>query len=483
MSTEKLIAAIDQGSSSTKGALITENGRRVAEISVPIDTRVDGDSVHHRPEEIAASVETVLERLLDTHQVAAIGLTCQRSTSLLWHRESGEALSPALSWQDTSQSGQARDLSSHAEWIAYTTGLRLSPHYAATKLASLIAVMPNGRRRAEAGELVAGTLDAFLVRQLTGEDGTEPGHAGRTFLLDLESGTWNPDLADLFGIPLVALPRIRPSAGHWGTYRGIPLTAVAGDQQAALVGHGGWNEGVVAAHFGTGAFVLAGTGASPLRLENALSAFIATADSTSRFQIEASVNSAGSAVDWARRLSGENLEDWRERPLDPDKLPLVFPAFRGTGAPWWRPEARPVISGLDIDQSGEQILGGVLAGVAMRVVDCIELLGQAVTARSLRVSGKLTRLSGLTALIADASGLPVEVAEDEEVGLLGIARLARAGLDESEHHLTAPPPLTSRREPEWSADHAAGVRRRWLRFSRAALELGSDIQSQSAETR
>jgi glycerol kinase len=363
------------------------------------------------------------------------------------------------------------ELAGQASTVAQVTGLRLSPHYAATKLVSLMESLPRGRERAEAGEIVAGTLDAYLVRRLTGRDGTEPGHAGRTLLFDLESGSWSPQLADLFGIPLAALPPIRTSAGDWGEHRGVPLTAVAGDQQAALIGHGGWQKGTTAVHFGTGAFVLAGTGSSPSRLENALSAVIASANSGSRFQIEATVNSAGSAVDWACRLGGERLDDWRQRPLDPEALPLVFPAFRGAGAPWWQPEARSVISGLGLEPAGEHLLGGVLVGVAMRVLDCVELLGESVTIDRLRVSGKLTRLAGLTGLLADAGCIPVEIAADEEVGLLGIGRLALVGLDGIEERLAASPALASRRQPRWSEERAARARERWLTFSRSAIEL------------
>ena len=471
MTADHAIAAIDQGSSSTKGAIVTSDGRRHDEISLPISVESSGGSVSHDPSEILASVEKILGNLLSTHQIAAIGLTCQRSTCLLWERDSGRPLTPALSWQDTSQSDRVDELAAHATLVARTTGLPLSPHYAATKLSSLIDSLPRGRQRAEAGEIVAGTLDAFLLRQLTGTDGTEPGHAGRSLLFDLEGGTWSPRLADLFGVPVAALPPIRPSASNRGQYGGVPLTAVAGDQQAALVGHGGWEDGVTAVHFGTGAFILAGTGNRALRLDKALSAVLASTPDRSHFQIEATVNSAGSAVDWACRLTGERLDEWQERPLDPDTVPAVFPAFRGAGAPWWRPEARALISGLGLDSPSEQLVSGVLVGVAMRVIDCVELLGEAVTINRLRISGKLTRLEGLSGLLADASGLAVEIADDEEVGLLGIARLAIAGLEGTERNLSEPPPLAARREPRWSEDRATAIRERWLAFSRTAIEL------------
>ena len=236
MTPEVAVAAIDQGSSSTKGAVVTASGERLEEISIPVATSAAGRSVHHDPEEILASVETALQRLLEAHPVSAIGLTCQRSTCLLWDKESGRALTPALSWQDTSQSDRLPALSAHAPTVARLTGLRLSPHYAATKLVALIESVAGGSERAESGQITAGTLDAFLVRRLTGHHGTEPGHAGRTLLFDLDSASWSPRLADLFGIPLPALPPIGPSIGTRGGYLGVPVTAVAGDQQAAPTG-------------------------------------------------------------------------------------------------------------------------------------------------------------------------------------------------------------------------------------------------------
>lgn len=468
-----LVAAIDQGSSSTKGAVVDSRGGRLDELSLPISTKSSGRSVRHQPREIEASIRSILARLIESHPVAAVGLTCQRSTCLVWDRESGEPLTEALSWQDTSQHARVESLGEHAAVVERLTGLRLSPHYAGAKLAALLEELPDGMQRGQAGEIVAGTLDAWLVRQLTGLDSTEPGHAGRTLLFDLENGQWSPQLADLFGVPLAALPPVAESAGLRGQFLGIPVTATAGDQQAALIGHGGWDEGVTAVHFGTGAFVLSGTGKAPLRLAGALSAAIATAAGETRFQIEASVNSAGSAVDWARRTTGASLDDWRTRTINPDELPRVFPAFRGTGAPWWRPDAHAVVAGIDQSADGDALVGGTIAGVAMRVLDCVELLASAVAVRRLRVSGKLTRLDGLVGLLADASGLPVDVASDEEVGLLGVARLAEAGLAATTEHMGAAPPLAAERQPRWPAAKASEARSRWRSFAESALELSS----------
>jgi glycerol kinase len=469
--TEIRIAAIDQGSTTTKGAVFTSTGATLREETIAVETEVSGESIRHDPETLAEAVAVLAEQLLDAREVSAIGLTCQRSTCLVWERESGRPLTPALSWQDTSQGQRLEELREHAAEIAGRTGLRLSPHYAAPKLSYLLDQIPQGYERARSGELVAGTLDAFLIRQLTGRDLTEPGQAGRTLLYNLELGRWDPFLCDLFGIPPAALPEVVTSAGDRGSFRGAAVTAVTGDQQAALLGHGGWQPGVTAAHFGTGAFVLSSTGSVPLRHPRLLTAALATTPTTARFQTEGSINSAGSAVDWACRLTGEKLESWTDRELDPASLPAVLPSFAGAAAPWWQADARAVISGLTLEASGEELFGGVLAGVAMRVIDCVEILREAgAAAEVLRVSGKLTRLRGLVGLLADAGQLPIEVAATEEMGLRGVSRLALAALEGDEEGLESPPPAARRREPRWPPERAHSLRQAWREFATAALD-------------
>ncbi len=458
-----LIAAVDQGSTGTKAALVDDTGRRLAQSTRRIERTATGPRIEHDPEALAASVEACLEEVLAAGRPAGLGLTCQRSTCLIWERDTGRPLTRALSWQDVSEAARVGTLAAHADEVAARTGLHLSPHYAAPKLARLLDELPGGRRRAASGELVAGTLDAFLAQRLTGEATTEPGQAGRTLLYNLDSGAWDPELCALFGVPPEALPRLLASAEPRGEWRGLPLLAVAGDQQAALLGHGGWRPGVVAAHFGTGAFVLASCGDRPRRQPGLLAAVLASTPERRRFQLEGAVNSAGSAVDWACRLTGERLELWRHRELDPRRLPRVVPSFAGLGAPWWRPGAAAEITGLRHQHDGAALVGGVLAGVGQRVLDCVEaIVAAGVAVDTLRVSGKLTRLRGLVALLADLGQLPVEVAAEEETGLDGIARLARAALTGDSAALEAAGRNRRLVEPTWPAAAAGEARREWL---------------------
>jgi glycerol kinase len=470
---EKLIAVVDQGSTTTKGALLTPAGEAVFQTELTVERRVEGAAVEHDPGDLAQGVLELVQDLVHRdNRVAALGLTCQRSTCLVWDRASGEPLTPALSWQDRSEIDRVEKMAEYDEEVTQRTGLVLSPHYAAPKLARLLEEIPQGHRRAAAGELTAGTLDAFLVRRLIGVDATEPGHAGRSLLYNLEEGVWDATLCDLFGIPAAALPELRPSAGPWGEVAGVPLLAVAGDQQAALLGHGGWARGTAVAHFGTGAFVLTSTGSELVRHPGLLSAVLAANPSARRFQLEGAVNSAGSAVDRACQMTSERLEDWCETRLDVDSLPLILPALAGVGAPWWQPKARGLLTEGELETTGPELLPGVLAGVAMRVVDCLEALREAgAHLWVLRLSGKLTRLRGLVDLIADAGQIDVEVSDREESGLLGMARLVLSVLDNDDEPLRGSPGTGYHRSPSWDPVRAAAVRTRWQRFVRRVLEL------------
>jgi glycerol kinase len=468
-----LVAAIDQGSSSTKGAVFDDGGAVRAATAVEVASRSDGHRVEHDPLDLARTVETVLAELRRAGPLAAVGLACQRSTCLLWDRRTGRPLTAALSWQDRRAAAEAERLAPRlGAAVARHTGLRLSSHYAALKLRALLAADPELAAGAAAGEVVAGTLDAFLVHRLTGSPSTEPGAAGRTLLYDLEEDRWSSELCAAFAIPEAALPRLAPSAGARGEAVGVPLVALAGDQQAALLGHGGWRARVTAAHFGTGAFVLAATGGQVLRHPDLLTAVVASSPGARRFQIEGTVASAGSAVDWACALTGVALEEVAATELDPERLPWVLPALAGLGSPWWRPGAAPVVAGLSAASGGRHLVLGTIAGVAQLVLDNLGTLAAAgVGIETVRVSGRLSRLAGLVSLLADAGQVPIERVADEETGLRGIAGLARLALTGDETSLLEPAPAIDRRPPRWTAARAQRVRARWREFVEQAQAL------------
>lgn len=458
-------AVVDLGSTFAKAGLYNSAGHCLHGESLSVKGRVDGVSVELDAEELVLVVETLLQRLLAAGPVDAIGMTCQRSTCLLWERSGGRALTAALSWQDSSATAFVESLAQHAPDVVTRTGLRLSPFYAAPKLCRLLSSQPALRQGALSGEVVAGTLDAFLMHRLTGQPTTEAGHAGRTLLYNLESDAWDPELCELFGIPQQSLPEIRPSTGHRGEWRGMPVTALAGDQQAALLAHGGWDEGVTAAHFGTGAFVLSGTGGRLLRHPGLLSAVLASSADERRFQIEGAVNSAGSAMDWVSGVTGLGPSEWGQQPLEPTRLPRVLPALSGLATPWWRAEIRTVVREVGRHTSPRELADGTLVGVAMLVVDCLESLAAAgARGTVVRSSGKLTRSRALVDLISDLAQVRVEVSKEEEPGLLGIARLAAAGLEPGSVALSGGTPVGYCRDPEWPPDRAQSARADWKAF-------------------
>ena len=451
---------LDQGSTATKAALVEADGTVLREHSVAVATRSHGDRVEHDAEALLAGVEEALEHCARGARPAALALATQRSTCLLWEREGGAALTPARSWRDRAAAGETAARASSAGIVAQISGLRLSPHYAAPKLAQMLAAAPELRRRAGSGEVVAGTLDGWLVHRLTGTPSTEPGQAGRTLLHDLEGDRWNRTLLELWGLPAAAMPELLPSDALRGDWRGVPLRGLLGDQQAALLGHGGWNPGGVAAHFGTGAFVLAGTGERILRHPGLLTAALATLQTAPagvrHFQIEGSIHGAGAALDPVVREAGIDLDSWRRRPLPDAGAPLVLAAVDGVGAPWWRSE----LSGLYGERTplpeGEELLSALLQGLAHRIADVLEAMAAAgLASAAVRVSGKLTRLAGFVQRVADLSGLPVAVAGAEEAGLAGLLRLLRGSPAD-------PPPAPVRmRQPAWSDAQRQAERGRW----------------------
>lgn len=460
-----IVAVIDQGSTATKGAVATPEGRLLFTTELPVERRVDGDRVEHDPLDLLTSVRTVLARCREAQPVDAIGLTCQRSTCLLWNAKDGQPLTSAISWQDRREQNRVRALRDRHFEVASRTGLRLSPHYAAPKLAGLLDADPGLRAGAENGDIQGGTLDAFLIRHLTGAAVTDPTHAGRTLLYNLHEDAWDPELCALWGLPAAMLPELRPSAGPRGAVDGgEPLLASVGDQQAALLGHGGWTAGVTAVHFGTGAFVLSGIGNVDRRHPGLLTAVLASTSTERRLQLEGSINSAGSAVDAMSRKTGQRPSDWSQRSLDDLSPPWILPAMSGLGAPWWRPELSDLLP-RDVQGTPEALFAGILNGLAHRVTDITEAMSSAGPPISaLRTSGKLTRISGLMQRLADLTGTPVEVSKEEEAGLRGLARLVSGTLD-----VPADESLARRFEPRWDRSRARAERQRWLAFLQEVL--------------
>ncbi|MEJ1973071.1 MAG: glycerol kinase GlpK [Lacunisphaera sp.] len=373
--------------------------------------------------------------------IAALGLTNQRETTLLWDRRTGRPLHRAIVWQDRRTAELCAKLKRAGlePLFRRQTGLVLDPYFSGTKLAWLLDHVPGARRRAERGELAFGTVDTWLLWQLTGGrvHATDVSNASRTLLLNLRTGDWDAELLRLLRIPRELLPEVRDSSGIFGevttvpALRGVPIGGIAGDQQAALFGQACFRPGMAKNTYGTGCFLLRHTGARIVRSKNQLLTTVAwRLDGKMEYALEGSVFIGGAVVQWLRDGLGLIA-----RSADVEKLAAsvpdnggvyIVPAFAGLGAPHWDAEARGVISGLTRGSTAGHLARAALESIAFQSAD---LLGAMAAdcgdrLRELRVDGGATVNAGLMQFQADLLGVPVVRPRTTETTALGAAYLA-----------------------------------------------------------
>ena len=412
-----------------------------AQVELPQHFPHDG-WVEHDPEHIwDATRRTVGEVLTD--DVVAIGITNQRETTVLWERDTGRPLARAIVWQDrrTSELCARLKAAGHEPLVQRRTGLLLDPYFSATKLAWLLDHVPDARARAERGELAAGTIDSFLIWRLTGGrvHATDATNASRTLLFDLRAQAWDDELLALFDVPRAILPDVRDCAGDFGATdtalfgRAIPITGVAGDQQAAAIGQGCSEPGMLKSTYGTGCFALLNTGADVVPSTHRLLTTVADRRAgRATYALEGSIFSAGSTVQWLRdglglvATAGES--DARAARSDRSRRVYLVPAFTGLGAPWWDADARAAIIGLTRDATGDDIVRAGLESVAFQTRDLLDAMTKdgAASPRTLRVDGGMVASDWTMQALADLTGLPVERPIVHETTARGAAALAAA---------------------------------------------------------
>jgi len=444
-----LLLALDQGTTSTRAILFGADGepralaRRALPQSYPSEGRVEHDPLRIRNDAIAV-IRTALERAgVDARAVAALGITNQRETVVLWERETGRPVHPALVWQDRRTAARCRALREEGiePGIRERTGLLLDPYFSATKLEWLLENVSGARESARRGELAFGTVDSWLVWCLTGGrvHATDATNASRTLLADLRSGEWDGELLDLFGVPPAVLPRIGDSAGDFGETDAelfgapIPIRGVAGDQQAATFGQAAFEPGMMKATYGTGGFLLMNTGREPFPSEDLLATVAWRLQGEATYALEGSIFSAGSAVSWLVDELGI-LEDPAEsarlasRIEDTGGVHLV-PGFTGLGAPHWDPDARGALLGLTRDTGPAHLARAALEAVGYQTRDLVEAMAAAGADRpsALRVDGGLSRNDWAMGFLADLLDTPVERPATTETTALGAAGLAGLG--------------------------------------------------------
>ncbi|NLR41722.1 glycerol kinase GlpK [Novosphingobium sp. ERW19] len=444
-----LVLAIDQGTTSTR-ALIFDGGRQVvASAQREFAQHYPADGwVEHDPEEIwADTLQTSREALakagVGPESVAAIGITNQRETVVLWDRATGEALHNAIVWQDRRTADVCAGLQAqgYQPFVHEKTGLLLDPYFSATKIAWLLDNIPGARERAERGELAAGTIDTFLLWRLTEgrSHKTDVTNASRTLLFDIVSQRWCPELLRLFRVPAALLPEVCASADDFGTTTllggNIPICGVAGDQQAALVGQSCLAQGQAKITYGTGGFMLLNTGTTVARSRSRLLSTIAyRIDGKTHYAVEGSLFVAGAAIKWLRDglgiiVAAKQTQDMAARLPDNGGVYMV-PAFVGLGAPHWCTEARGMLAGLTFDSSAAHIARAALESVAYQTADLVAAMADdgveegAGALSSLRVDGGMAANDWFCQFLADMLDITVERPANLETTALGAAMLA-----------------------------------------------------------
>jgi glycerol kinase len=442
------VVAIDQGTTSTR-AMVFDDRLRVRGVGQQELTQhfPRPGWVEHDPADLwRSAVETVRLALADAGisaaDVAAIGIANQRETTLIWDRRTGEPIHRAVVWQDRRTADLCGRLKAdgHEAMIAAKTGLVVDPYFSGTKVAWLLDAVPGARARAATGELAFGTVDSWLIWNMTGgrRHVTDATNASRTLLYNIHEQAWDADLLSLFGIPAGMLPEVDDCAAEFGVTSGaifgaeIPILGVAGDQQAAMLGQACFSPGMVKSTYGTGCFAVLNTGTAPVASSNRLLTTIAyRLDGQATYALEGAIFVAGAAVQWLRDGLGILERADQSGPMaaeaDPDHRVYLVPAFTGLGAPHWDPDARGAIFGLTRGTSRRELVRAALESVCFQTADLIEAMradwpggGDMV----LRVDGGMVASDWTMQRLADLLAAPVDRPVVLETTALGAAWLA-----------------------------------------------------------
>ena len=447
---EKYILAIDQGTSSSRAVIYD------AALSVIASAQQEFPQIYpqpgwveHDPSAIWNSVTTTVDGALDdaglsTADIAGIGITNQRETTLVWDRNSGECIYNAIVWQDRRTADVCRRLqdAGHEAAVTAKTGLRLDPYFSATKLVWMLEHVDGARERARRGELVFGTIDTFLIWRLTGGavHATDATNASRTLLFNIHTQQWDEELLELFDIPSALLPEVRDCNANYGdatpgsTAGQAPIFGVAGDQQAALFGQAGFADGMTKSTYGTGLFAVVNTGTEALQSSNQMLTTVAMRlNGEVTYALEGSVFIAGSAMQWLRDElqiieSAAESERIAESTGIIDDV-VVVPAFAGLGAPYWDPKARGAVFGLTRGSGREHIVTATLQSIACQTHDLVEAMtDDGVRPSVIRVDGGMVANNWFLQFLADILDIPVERPQNVESTVLGAAGLAALGV-------------------------------------------------------
>ena len=447
------ILAIDQGTTSSRAILFDATLRVITSAQEEFPQHFPASGwVEHNPADLWATVmrttrAAIAKAGLQATGIAAIGITNQRETTLIWDRKTGAPLHNAIVWQDrrTAEICATLRAEGHGPMITARTGLLLDPYFSATKVKWLLDTIPGARARAARGELAFGTVDSYLIWHLTGGrvHATDATNAARTMLYNIKTGAWDADICALMGVPASMLPQVRDSAADFGSTepglfgRAIPILGVAGDQQAATVGQACFAPGMLKATYGTGCFALLNTGAQMVTSQNRLLTTIAyQLGGKPTYALEGSIFVAGAVVQWLRDGLGIIKTAAETQALaasaDPGQDLVLVPAFTGLGAPYWRPDCRGAVYGLTRNSGPAELARAALESVGFQTRDLLEAMnadwasaaGATTGAATLRVDGGMTASDWAMQFLSDIIGAPVDRPQVTETTALGAAWLA-----------------------------------------------------------
>ena len=487
------ILAIDQGTTSSRAILFDADMQRAGTAQREFTQHFPQEGwVEHDAEEIWNSVLTVCREVMGStgvtpDQIAGIGITNQRETTVVWDRTTGKPIHNAIVWQDRRTAALCQSLreGGHEPAVTARTGLLLDPYFSGTKVKWLLDTVPGARNRAQDGELLFGTIDSFLIWNLTEGrvHATDATNAARTLLFDIHKGEWSCEICELLDVPQAMLPEVRDCASDFGNSTliggNIPILGVAGDQQAATIGQACFEPGMLKSTYGTGCFALLNTGAQPVASQNRLLTTIAyQLDGQRTYALEGSIFIAGAAVQWLRDAlqiidaapqSGELAAQ-----ADPTQNVMLVPAFTGLGAPYWQPDCRGAMFGLTRNSGRAEIARATLNSIAFQTRDLWHAMQGdwgAETDVILRVDGGMSASDWTMQGLSNILGAPVDRPVMQETTALGAAWLAgmRAGVYPNQAEFSQTWALDRRFEPEMAQADRDAAYARWQRAVEAAM--------------
>ena len=492
--------AIDQGTTSSRAIIFDHDGNKVAISQQEFPQYFPQPGwVEHDPLEIWDSVQSVISNVMiksqiKPYKIAAIGITNQRETTVIWDRHTGKPIYNAIVWQSKQTSDIAEQLikDGYKDMIHKKTGLVIVSYFAATKIKWILDHVPGAREKAAKGDLMFGTIDTWLLWKLSGRrvHATDVTNASRTMLFNIHTLEWDQDILDLLEIPQSLLPEVKPSSaiyGYTGDYHfygvQIPIAGIAGDQQAALFGQAAYDKGSIKNTYGTGAFIVMNTGLKPTLSDNGLLTTIAYGlDGQTHYALEGSIFVAGSAVQWLRDgLKMFNKASESEQMAVDAKTTggvYVVPAFTGLGAPYWDQEVRGAMFGLTRGTKRGHIIRATLEAIAYQTKDVVDTMVKdtQLPLTALTVNGGASRNNFMMQFQADILQTPIKRAAMEETTALGAAFLAGLAVDfwEDQDELRKLSRIGDQFDPQMDPQEATDLYRGWQRAIAAAQFYGKD---------